>query len=162
MSEVARLLTVVDIDDSAPAARDPEAHLVDGPPAEGAEPGQAPPTSREVIDDPREMFFSALHQAVLRDGRRLTLLDDRGWGVHGPSDIWQRASVEEIEAVARTVVGPDEPYGSHSQADTESDHWSTLADILRQQGVQIDAEELSRLPHDVELTERLRDRIARA
>lgn len=83
-------------------------------------------------------------------------------GVHGAPDGWKRASVEEIEADARTVVGPDEPYGSHSQADMESDHWSCLAGILRRQGVHIDAEELSRLPHDVELSERLQARITGA
>lgn len=162
MNDVARLVTVVDIDDRVVAAKDPCSPLVDSPPPAGAEPGLAPPRSGECVDDAREMSLSALHQAVLRDGRRLTLLDDRGWGVHGPPDIWQRASVEEIEADARAVVGPDEPYGSHSQADMESGHWSYLANILRDQGVQIDPDELSRLPHDVELSERLRTRITSA
>lgn len=77
----------------------------------------------------------------------------------GPSDIWRRTSVEEIEADARMVVGPGEPYGSHSQADVEADHWAGLAGILRRQGVLIDAEQVSRLPHDVELSQRLRARI---
>ncbi len=54
------------------------------------------------------MSVSALHLAVLDDGRWLTLLDDRGWGVSGPSDIWRRTSVEEIETAARMVVGPGE------------------------------------------------------
>jgi len=143
MSDVARLVTVVDIDDRVVDAKDVEARLVDGPPPKGAEPGLAPPSSGERVDDPREMSFSALHQAVLHDGRRLTLLDDRGWSVHGPP-------------------GPDEPYGGHSQADMESEHWSHLANILRDQGMQIDPEELSRLPHDVELSMRLRARIASA
>ncbi len=47
----------------------------------------------------------------------------------GPSDIWRRTPVEEIEADARMVVGPGEPYGSHSQADVEADHWAGLAGI---------------------------------
>ena len=114
---------------------------------------------RDCVVD-AEMSFSALHQAVLHDGRRLTLLDDRGWTVHGPRGIWQRVSIQEIEADARTVVGPDEPFGSHSQADMESDHWAHLAEILRHQGSQIEPQELSRLPHDVELSERLRACIA--
>jgi hypothetical protein len=105
------------------------------------------------------MSLSAVHLAVLDDGRRPTLLDDRGWGVHGPPDIWRRTSAEDIEEDARMVVGPDEPYGSHSQADMGTDRWAYLAGILRQQGVFIDAEELSRLPHEVELSERLRTRI---
>ncbi|HET7328755.1 MAG TPA: hypothetical protein VFJ14_15890 [Nocardioidaceae bacterium] len=106
------------------------------------------------------MSISALHLAVLDDGRRLALLDDRGWGVHGSPDIWRRTSVEEIEADARMVVGPDEPYGDHPQADVEVDHWAYLTGILRRQGVLVDTRELSRLPHDVELSERLRTRIA--
>lgn len=105
------------------------------------------------------MSLSALHLAVLDDGRRLTLLDDRGWARSGPPDIWHRTSVEELEEDARMVVGPDEPYGSHSQADMEADHWADLAGILRQQSVLVDVEGLSRLPHDVELSERLRTSI---
>lgn len=60
------------------------------------------------------------------------------------------------------VVCPEEPFGSHSQAEMETDHWAALAVTLRQQGVHIEAEELSRLPHDVELTERLRNRLSDA
>lgn len=60
------------------------------------------------------------------------------------------------------VVGPDEPFGRHSQADMETDHWASLASSLRQQGMAVDAEELRRLPHDVELTERLRRRLTEA
>jgi len=106
------------------------------------------------------MSLWALHLAVLDDGRRLTLLDDRGWGVHGPPDIWHRTSVGEIEANARMVVGPDEPHGSHSQTEMLADHRAHLAGILRDEGVLVDVEELSWLPHDVELSERLRTRIA--
>ena len=128
---VTRLVTIVDIDDR----------------------GVAPSP-----DDPREMSLSTVHLAVLDDGRRLTLLDDRGWGLHGPPDIWHRTSVEELEGEARMVVGPDEPFGSRSRADMEADHWAHLSGVLRQQDVRIDATELSRLRHDVELSERLRRR----
>lgn len=154
-----RLVTIVDIDDRTVPAEVLEAPVVDGPAPDGFEPAVIPIGSGAYVDDPREMSLSALHLAVLADGRRLALLDDRGWGVHGPPDIWRRTSVEDIEEDARRVVGPDEPYGSHSQADMEADHWAYLVGILRQQGVLIDAEELSRLPHDVELSERLRTRI---
>ncbi|MBA2640998.1 MAG: hypothetical protein H0U77_13625 [Nocardioidaceae bacterium] len=159
MAAVTRLVTVVDIDDQTMPAELRDAPVVDGPAPDGVEPAVAPTTSGPYLDDPREMSVSALHLAVLDDGRRLTLLDDRGWAAHGPPDIWRRTSVKEIESNARTVVGPDEPYGSHSQADMQADHWAYLAGILREQGVLVDAEELSRLPHDVELSERLRTRI---
>lgn len=55
------------------------------------------------------------------------------------------------------MVGPDEPFGSHSQADIETDHWAALAGTLQQQGVLIDLGELRRLGHHVEFTEPLRD-----
>ncbi len=77
----------------------------------------------------------------------------------GPADIWHRTSVEVVETTARMVVGPDEPYGSRSQTDMAADHWAYLAEILREQGVLVDTEELSRLPHEVELSERLRTRM---
>ncbi len=158
MAAVTRLVTVVDIDDRT-VAQVLDAPVVDGPAPGGFEPAVIPIGSGADIDDPREMSLSAVHLAVLDDGRRPTLLDDRGWGVHGPPDIWRRTSAEDIEEDARMVVGPDEPYGSHSQADMGTDRWAYLAGILRQQGVFIDAEELSRLPHEVELSERLRTRI---
>jgi hypothetical protein len=128
------------------------------------------------VVDPRQMSVSALHEAVLEDGRRVLLLDDRGWtsaaltaswGGEVPNgdswreqpDIWAVTSVEDIEETARVVVGPDEPPDRYSQEEMDASHWAYLADVLRQQGVVVDAEELKRLPHDVVLSERLLARI---
>lgn len=146
MTAVARLVTLVDVDD------------------DGA--------------DARSMSVSARHEAVLADGRRLPLLDDRGWTASldrvrveeapdGDSfskdvpDIWAVASVEDIEETARCVVGPDEPFDRRSQEDMEAEHWATLSEVLRQQGVVVEARELRRLPHDVMLSERLLARLGR-
>lgn len=109
------------------------------------------------------MSVSARHEAVLADGRRLLLLGDRGWTSSGGrnADIWSTLSVEEVENTARTVVGPDEPFGGRSPEEMEAGHWSYLADVLRQQGVLVDAAELQRLPHDVVLGERLLKRMGR-
>lgn len=78
MATVTRLVTVVDLDDRVfpPEVRD--APVIDGPAPPGFEPAAAPFTRGEPDDDPGEMSFSALHVAVLDDGRRVTLLDDRG------------------------------------------------------------------------------------
>jgi hypothetical protein len=122
----------------------------------------------EVDDDGRggrQVSVSARHEAELVDGRRLLLLDDRGWSslplvaasetpTEAP-DIWEMTSVADIEATARAVVGPDEPFDGSSREDAEAGHWAYLAGVLRQQGVVVDAGELSRLPHDVVLSERL-------
>ena len=125
--------------------------------------------------DARQMSVSARHEAELPDGRRVLLLDDRGWTAsalrasrgEAPNsesrpdqlDVWALTSVDYIEETARVVVGPDEPAEGRSQEDAESDHWSYLADVLRQQGVVVDPLELSRLPHDVVTSERLLARI---
>jgi hypothetical protein len=156
MTAVIRLVTVVDIDER-PLPLD--APVIDGPTSEGFEPGLAPLGLAPSPDDPPSMSLSALHLAVLQDGHRLTLLDDRGWSASGPPDIWRQTALSEVEETGRMVVGPDEPFGSRSRADMETDHWTDLATTLRQQGVLISAEELSRLPHDVELTGRLRTRL---
>jgi hypothetical protein len=77
------------------------------------------------VDDPGGLSLSARHEAVLEDGRRVPLLDDRGCttspelgmadrpeadssrqGRPDRSAVW---SVEAIEETARVVVGPDEP-----------------------------------------------------
>ena len=126
-------------------------------------------TSVELDDagDPQAQHFSALHEAVLADGRRLTLLDDRGWGgrafrfdgrtAHAIEafEAWSFLTREEIEREARMVVGPDEAFGGHSQEDMEDDHWAHLADVLRARGITIEPPELRRLPHEVVLGERL-------
>ena len=130
---------------------------------------------QDEVADASQMSVSARHEAELADGRRVLLLDDRGWtstaliaypvgevpdGEHQP-DIWAMTSIEDIEETARVVVGPDEPFGEHSQEEMEASHWAYLADVLRQQGIVVDALELRRLPHDVVLSERLRARIGR-
>lgn len=106
--------------------------------------------------DPRRMSVSARHEAVLMNGSRVLLLDDRGWAVSGPPNIWEVTSVQEIRDTARMVVGPDEPFPGSSQKDMEADHWLSLAAALRRQDVDADAVELGRLPHDVVLGEQLR------
>jgi hypothetical protein len=147
MAAVARLLTLVDIADQDD----------DGP-------------------DARRMSVSARHEAVLADGRRVVLLEDRGWSeelrvllddepskqareVVEPSSVWAYETVEEMERTARNVVGPDEPFGGRRRADMDASHWDSLARVLRRQGVEVQAAELRELPHDVELSGRVLARI---
>jgi hypothetical protein len=103
-----------------------------------------------------EFHVSARHGAVLDDGRRVTLLHDRGWGGKiNRGEIWPHLDREQIEDEARFVVGPDEAFGDHTQEDMAPDHWAHLAGVLGAQGVEIEAAELRRLPHEVALGERL-------
>lgn len=150
VAAVTRLVTVVDIADPAPST------FTDDTERSGW--AAAPPQAT----DPRAMSLSALLLAVLDDGRSLTLLDDRGWTESGPDDVWHQTSAEHVSAQARVVVGPDEPYGSYSAHDMAVGHWDHLARVLERQGVQVTGRELAQLPHAVELTERLRRRLAGA
>ena len=116
--------------------------------------------ANDAVANDRLISVSARHEAELEDGRRVLLLDDRGWSESGPAGIWRMTSVEDIALTARTVVGPDEPYSGRTYTDMAAGHWATLAGTLRQQGVAADAAELERLPHDVVLGKRLLERLA--
>jgi hypothetical protein len=119
-------------------------------------------------DDARRISVSARHEAVLDDGRRVLLLDDRGWSetLHGPganevADIWALMSVQDIDETARAVVGPDEPFDGRSRHEMEIDHWTALAEALHAHGVVVEAGELKQLPHDVVLSKPLLARLGR-
>ena len=118
--------------------------------------------------DARRLSVSARHEAVLDDGRRMLLLDDRGWsetvggaGAHEVADIWALTSEQDIAETARVVVGPDEPFDGRSQDDMDTDHWNALANHLRALGVDVDAGELKQVPHDVVPSEPLLARLGR-
>jgi hypothetical protein len=118
--------------------------------------------------DARRISVSARHEAVLEDGRRFVLLDDRGWseelrgaGANEVADIWALSPEQDIAETARTVVGPDEPFGGRTRGDMETDHWNTLAEKLRAHGIVVEAEELKRLPHEVVVSEALLVRLGR-
>jgi hypothetical protein len=129
---------------------------------------------RDGTADARQMSVSARHEAVLVDGRRVVLLDDRGWSAYWEGDasdreswredqpdIWATTSVEDTEETARTVVGPDEPFDGSSQEEAEASHWTFLSGVLRQRGVVVHPHDLKQLPHDVVLSERLLARLGR-
>ncbi|MDX6555684.1 MAG: hypothetical protein QOD86_1879 [Miltoncostaeaceae bacterium] len=123
-------------------------------------------THVELVDGgPGEMSLSARLEAALDDGRRVTLLDDRGWTESlrgagpGDPDIWAHASIEEIEETARTVVGPDEPPPGQTQEHMERTHWAHLAGVLGARGVPAAGDELRALPHEVVLGRRLLARL---
>ena len=60
-----------------------------------------------------------------------------------------------FEESARSVVGPDEPYGDYTRAEMAAGHWATLAATLEKEGVEVEATEVSALQHDVEFSDRL-------
>jgi hypothetical protein len=102
---------------------------------------------------------SATLSAVLDNGRRITLLDDRGWGSTG---LWETTAVGEIEDTARTVVGPDEPAEGQTHEGVAAAHWTHLVAVLGEHGVAADSDALRTLPHAVVLSDRLRSRVRKA
>ena len=112
-------------------------------------------TSVEVdaAERPGGFAVSLLHEAELVDGRRVVLLDDRGWASSGG---WDTTSATEVRRTAREVVGPDEPRDGFSHEQEEAAHWAYLREIARRQGVPVEAAELERAPHEVLLSHRVR------
>ncbi|WP_432564449.1 hypothetical protein [Kineococcus sp. SYSU DK003] len=133
MSDARRLITSIDINETA-----------------GAE-----------LNNDHRTSISALHELELADGRRLTLLDDRGWSSSGPSNIWAYESLERLTETARTVVGPDEPPEGRTREEEATLHWAYLANIAQEHGVSIEAGELAALSHDVDVSPAIQARLTR-
>ena len=117
--------------------------------------------SNLVEDFKRGVSFVVHEFAVLADGRRLTLHEERGFttGVtlarRGPmpGDYWRPLTLEELERDVRTTVLPDDD-------DTHDEHpWEWLAELLHVHGIEATAEELRLLPYDVVFSQRLRARV---
>mgnify|MGYP000861210165 FL=1 len=113
----------------------------------------------DSIADPRRLSATASHEAVLSNGDQVLLLDDRGWSISGPAEIWATTTPDEIADTARVVVGPDEPFAGYSQEDMEASHWNALATVLRRQGINVEGPALRELPHDVVLGKQLLARL---
>ena len=118
------------------------------------------------VGDVGQASVLARHEAVLTDGRRVVIFDHRGWtwSLHSSEgdvghDPWSSTARQDIEDTARVVVGPDEPFDDHSQDDTDADYWAHVARVLEQHGVSATAHELTNVPHDVVLSERLLARV---
>jgi hypothetical protein len=107
----------------------------------------------DVAPGPRnEVSATARHELELADGRRILLLDDRGWG---STAAWTDSSVADLERTSRTVVGPDEPFDELTAQDMERLHWQALSRVAQEQGVSVDGKLLQELPHIVVLSERV-------
>jgi hypothetical protein len=101
--------------------------------------------------------------AILADGRRLVFAE-RGFSgrtsvsgdVTDPVDQWSFVTVESIERDVRNTVLPDD-----DETAAEHDHgWPHIAACLRALGVAVSPDELTRVPYDVVLSERLRVRLS--
>lgn len=105
---------------------------------------------------PERVSIRVRFELELADGRRLLLLNDRGWGCSG---TWSELTMEEIVMNARGVVGPDEPPQGRSREEQANLYWAAMHRILQRQGVTLGEDELRQLPHDVEISDRLLARV---
>src|SRR5207253_4529467 len=87
--------------------------------------------------DLRRQSFRVVLYAELDDGRRVVLLNDRGWGgsMHSTDpdaavDIWAHTDIAGLERDARTVVGPDEPPPGRTHEEEAALHSAALAHRL--------------------------------
>jgi hypothetical protein len=82
--------------------------------------------------------------ALLSDGRKITLLDDRGWTMSAPlGEIWLAHVVRNIY----TVVLPDD-----AEETGEEHEWQRFEQRLREAGVAVSQDELRTLPYHVTLS----------
>ncbi|MEJ5868007.1 hypothetical protein WDV85_09680 [Pseudokineococcus sp. 5B2Z-1] len=117
-------------------------------------------TAGPRFDTGDQMAVSALLELELDDGRRVVLLDDRGWSSRGRG-VWAHTSLEDLTDTARMVVGPDEPPDGVSYQEEAALHWGELASRARSSGVDVDGNDLIALPHDVDISTEVRARVAR-
>jgi hypothetical protein len=130
----------------------------------------------------RQPSVHARLELELSGGRRVTVLDDRGWGwsvgVYSSEpldpaelerqrqelDPWSGWTEEDIAEMAQEVVGEDsdEPSDGQTVEASRAQYWSYLADLVHERGIEIRPDALRALPREVELGERIRARIARA
>ncbi|RMI13868.1 hypothetical protein [Cellulomonas triticagri] len=106
-----------------------------------------------------QVSISAVLALETADGRRVTLLDDRGWSTSGPVDMWTWTTPADLADTARTVVGPDEPIHGESYEGMAASHWGALASVAGAQGIAVTPDVLVALPHDVEMAPEIRERL---
>ncbi|WP_347176878.1 hypothetical protein [Parafrankia sp. EAN1pec] len=123
------------------------------------------------IDAYSGLSFTVHEFAELSDGREVTLLDDRGWGMSGggrtPDERLSELTSEEIERTVYMVLLPDWADADHPlpldlaavEDSGGAQDWGLLAERLRAFGVVVTPAELMRVPRRLDLGDRLRARM---
>ena len=95
--------------------------------------------------DQRGMDFHVHEFAVLDDGRRLTLHQDRGFTTSAT-----HTTAEDVEQDVLTTVLPDD-----AEVTGEDHPWEWLASLIRDHGVAVRPEQLKTMPYVIEFGPRL-------
>jgi hypothetical protein len=102
---------------------------------------------RGVDDDGRSQSFWVAEFALLSDGRRVILHEERGFTI-GPNTgvVKEPLTSEIIERNVLNAVLPDDDEGGDEHP------WSWLAELARNRGLDVTPEDLRGLPYHVVLT----------
>jgi hypothetical protein len=95
--------------------------------------------------DERGMDIDVREFAVLDDGRRLTLHQDRGFSTSG-----LHLAAEQLQSDVLTTVLPDD-----AEVTGEDHPWEWLASLIQDQGVAVTPEQLKAVPYVLEFGPRL-------
>jgi hypothetical protein len=115
----------------------------------------------QTSHDGRSVSFSVSEFALLADGRRVVLRGELGYttawgsGVATTDAVWSSYTEDDVIRGVRNVVLPDDDDG-------EDHPWEWLAELAREQGLDVTTDDLRGLPYEVELTDRVLDLIAAA
>ena len=108
---------------------------------------------RPPFDDELRQSFSVGEFALLADGRRVILHEERGFTIGAPpgqGGVRAHETAESVERDVLNVVLPDDD-------DSGEEHpWSWLAGLARARGLDVTADDLRVLPYEVVLTERVK------
>jgi len=100
------------------------------------------------FDDEHSQSFSVSEFALLENGQRVILHEERGFTIgSGTGAIRDYETPDSITQDVLNVVLPDDD-------ESEDDHpWSWLAELARARGLDVTAEDLQGLPYEVILTD---------
>jgi hypothetical protein len=103
---------------------------------------------RLPFDDGRRQSFSVSEFALLDDGRRVILHNERGFTLGAPSGgVGDHETARSITRDVLNVLLPDDD-------DSGEEHpWWWLAELARARGLDVSAEDLRVLPYEVVLTD---------
>jgi hypothetical protein len=119
-------------------------------------PGWSPYLDQERTLDDASASFDVAEFAIVDDGTRVLLHEERGFTLGGGPgrDPWSGLTAEILERDVLTTVLPDDD-------DTDDEHpYEWLADLCRRHGLDATADDLRRLPYVVELSDQVRRRLA--
>jgi hypothetical protein len=119
-------------------------------------PGWSPFLDGDQTPDDASASFDVAEFAIVDDGTRVLLHEQRGFTVGGgPSrDPWSGLTAAILERDVLTTVLPDDD-------DTDDEHpYEWLAALCRQHGLDATADDLRHLPYFVEMSDQVRRRLA--